>query len=50
MCLFASFRETKTKKNSEPISTFHIMYDVVVDLLFMLNTHEWSHDLYLDVI
>jgi hypothetical protein len=38
--LFAFFRETKTKKNSEPISTIHPLYDVVVDLLFMLKTHE----------
>jgi hypothetical protein len=38
--LFASFRETTTKKISEPISTFHPLYDVVVALLFMLKTHE----------
>jgi hypothetical protein len=40
MCLLASFRETTTKKNSEPNSTIHPLYDVVVDLLFMLKTHK----------
>jgi hypothetical protein len=38
--LFASFRETKTKKNSEPNSIIHPLYDVVVDLFYMLKTHE----------
>jgi hypothetical protein len=38
--LIASFRETKTKKNSEPISTSHPFYDVMVELFYMLKTHE----------
>jgi hypothetical protein len=35
--LFVSIRETKTKKNSEPISTFHPLHDVMVDLFYMLK-------------
>jgi hypothetical protein len=39
--LFASFsRNQNQKENSEPISIFHPLYDVVVDLLFMLKTYE----------
>jgi hypothetical protein len=48
--LFASFSRNQNQKNSEPNTTFHPLYDVVVDLFFMLKTFEYSHNLYLDVI
>jgi hypothetical protein len=38
--LFSSFSRNLNQKNSEPISTILPLYDVVVDLFFMLKTHE----------
>jgi hypothetical protein len=40
MCLFASFLRNQNQINSEPNSTIHPLYDVVVDLFFMVKTHE----------
>jgi hypothetical protein len=48
--LFASFSRNHNQINSEPNLTIHPLYDVVVDLFYMIKTHEYSHDLYLDFI
>jgi hypothetical protein len=37
VCFFSRYHN---QINSEPISTIHPLYDVVVDLLFLLKTHE----------
>jgi hypothetical protein len=49
MCYLLLFEKPKPK-NIEPISTFHPLQDVMVDLFYMLQTHEQSHALYLEVI
>jgi hypothetical protein len=49
MC-YLLFSRNQNQINSKPISTCNPLYDVIVDLFFMLKTHEESHDLYLDVI
>jgi hypothetical protein len=40
MCYLLLFEKPKPKKISEPISTFNPLHDVMVDLFYMLKTHE----------